>query len=184
MDQGLHARQVARVVKPGVVIVVRADRALVAVATTRGLARASSAVTAAWPRKRPWAARRLAGQPRGRGRRPGLAATGLGTALRRHSSPFAAGSAPIVACWRHSMRAHGRNAPDGTTLVDLVHWTASIDPCAPGAAGDATRVAKGANLIRRMVSHQRPGPEPESLAAGRGPATPRIRSGRPGNISR
>lgn len=70
-----------------------------------------------------------------------------------------------------------------SSLVDLVHWT-SINSCAPGAAGDATRVAIGANSIRRMVRHQCPGPEPESLAGGRGPATLRIRRGRPGNISR
>ncbi len=80
--------------------------------------------------------------------------------------------------------AHGRNAPDGANLVDLASGL-SINSCAPGAGDGATRVAKEANSIRRTgATHQRPGPEPESLSAGRGPAARRIRRGRPGNISR
>ncbi len=68
--------------------------------------------------------------------------------------------------------------PDSLTQADA----AALIGLSPAAARSSSTSA--AASIRRMVRHQRPGPEPEPLAGGRGPATLRIRRGRPGNISR
>jgi NRPS condensation-like uncharacterized protein len=82
----------------------------------------------------------------------------------------AAGRLHLVFRYRHPLFGPAEVADFAGRYVAAL-GISFINSCAPGAAGDAKRVAQGANPVRRRRSHQCPGPAPGSLAAGREPAT-------------